>query len=104
MPGGGWFSYTLRQLTFNPSNFNSLRRCAVQSIGTFVTQCVQQPFELGLLGTIRLERHPRHLKTDNSFKRPLKGLLVVFVLDACQPQGVSTCKAQPPYGLMILII
>ena len=52
VPGGGWFSYTLRQLTFNPSNFNSLSRYAVQSIGTFVTQCVQQPVGLVLLGTI----------------------------------------------------
>ena len=77
MPGGGWFSYTLRQLTFNPRHFNSLSRYTVQSICTFVTQCVQQPFELGLLGTIRLERHPRYLKTNTSFKSPLKGLLVV---------------------------
>ena len=90
MPGGGWFSYTLRQLTFNPSNFNSLSRCAVQSIGTFVTQCVQQPVGLGLRGTIRRKRHPRYLKTNTSFKSPLKGLLVVVVL----AQPIKDCLMQ----------
>jgi hypothetical protein len=36
-----------------------------------------------LLGTIRLERHPRCLKTNTSFKSPLKGLFVVVVIKFC---------------------
>ena len=39
-----------------------------------------------VVGAIRLESCPRHLKTNNSFKSPLKGLLVV-VLD----QPIKNC-------------